>query len=273
MATTETPPAEPANRRAAGPAARAAGRAGGAAGHVPGRQAGVLDQRGRDPGRDRLRRGLPRPVRVRLDHGPELGHRELRVAVHHRREHLRGAGDLHRREPLRQHQARRERGRGARVRDAPVDLHDVRRGHGHRPDVLRCGRTALALLRGAAAAPARPLFPVLQRRADRGRARLLVLPLGTAPVGDLRGRRSGPGLLDVPQAARQQHERRVRAAHGRAALGPGGGGDDRPARGVRHGLRHGREPGPGGAAGRGGARHRRWGCRDRPSWSWWSSSL
>ena len=74
-------------------------------------------------------------VRTGLDHG------QHRLVVRADRVRVRGLRAVAGARQVRQHPARLRR-RGTRVPDHVLDGDDVQRGHGHRPDVLRCRRAA-----------------------------------------------------------------------------------------------------------------------------------
>ena len=100
----------------------------------------------------------------------------------------------------------------AGVLDRLLGGDDVQRRHGHRPDVLGRRRADLA--------PRDPAAWPRARRHAGGRAAgdgVHALPLGAAPVGDLRRGRPGAGLLHLPQGPPQPDQQRLPPADRRSA--------------------------------------------------------
>ena len=159
-----------------------------------------------------------------------LADREVRLDVRAVDARLPRAGDLPRPQPARQDPARPRR-RAARVPHRVVGGDDVQRRDGHRADVLRRHRAALA------PGPAAERRRAAQHAGGRERRDgVLLLPLGLPPVGDLRDRRPRARLLRLPQGPAQPHQHRVPADPRRPRRRPGRA-DDRLARALRHPVR------------------------------------
>ena len=133
-------------------------------------------------------------------------------------------------QPLRPRPSRQGR-RPARVPHRLVDRDDVQRRHGHRAHVLRGGGAHLASHRSAR----RDGEAGSEAAAQQAMAHLL-LPLGAAPVGDLRDRRPGARLLHLPARDAEPDQLGVLSAARRARAWPDRQVDRHP-RDLRHPVR------------------------------------
>ena len=217
-----------------------------------GRQDRVRRRRRARPGVPALGRHRRRRIRGGDPRGAQLDDHDVRLALRADQRRLPALLGVPRLLPLRQHQARPRRLR-AGVLDVLVGLDDVRDRHGHRADVLRRRRAAVA--------PGDPA-----PRPGRGglgagcaaRDGVHVLPLGLPPLGDVRRHRPLDRLLRLPQGLRQPRVRRLHPAP-RCARQAGSRQGHRRGRDLRDALRLGDVAGPGRPAD-----HRRAGRGVRP---------